>query len=91
MRTNLGCIHKKWAYNHCADMACRNYIQKCPLHGTAGSSTAACNLDRSRALSGLAEDTVEAIEKTIGLDPALEDSILLIAALAFRDGEESAE
>lgn len=86
---NLGCVHIKWAYNHCAEMGCPNYVNKCAFHGTTGTSTVKCNLERAISLSGLQNDTREAIVRAIGLDPALEDTILLIANLAFRDGEES--
>ena len=86
---NLGCNHLKYAYNHCAEMSCRNYKNKCPLHATTGSSTATCNLERAKSLVSLEDDTRETIDKAIGLCPALEETILLIADLAFRDGGES--
>jgi hypothetical protein len=86
---NLGCLHIKIAYNHCAEMACRNYKEKCPLHSVTGSSTATCNLTRASVLSGLSDETRETVDTAIALSPALEETILLIAELAFRDGEAS--
>jgi hypothetical protein len=88
---NIGCLHKKYAYNHCAEMACRNYKEKCPLHCVTGSPIATCNLTRTAVLSGLSDEARETIDKAISLSPALEETILLIAELCFRDGEESCE
>jgi hypothetical protein len=88
---NLGCTHKKWAYNHCAMEECRNSLGKCPLHSAAGSPAAVCNLVRGSMLSGLSDEARTAIETTIALSPALEESILSIAELCFRDGEEGCE
>jgi hypothetical protein len=31
------CKHEKFRDNHCADMTCWNYVNKCPKHMTAGS------------------------------------------------------
>jgi hypothetical protein len=87
MAINLGCLHKKFAYNHCGEMGCRNYVNKCPLHSVPGSSTAACNLARAAVLSGLTDETRETVDNAIALSPALEETILLIVELAFRDGE----
>ena len=85
---NLGCLHKKYAYNHCAEMECRNYKNKCPLHASAGgSATATCNLARAEVLSGLSDETRETVDRAIALSPALEETILLLVELAFRDGE----
>jgi hypothetical protein len=88
---NLGCIHMKYAYGHCADMYCRNYIGKCPLHCTTSMrhTTATCNLERAKYLTGLSAETRELTDKIIGLDPALEDSILLLIDLVVRDMEEN--
>lgn len=86
---NLGCLHKKWAYNHCAEMPCRNYVNKCPLHGHGTSPTAVCNLARASVLSGLSDETRETVDRAISLSPALEETILLIVELSFRDGEEA--
>lgn len=44
---------------------------------------------RELAMIGLAEDTRKAINATIALDPALEESILNIADLCYRDGADS--
>lgn len=88
---NLGCLHKKYAYNHCAEMECRNYKEKCPLHCVTGSPIAVCNLVRGSMLSGLSDEARTAIETAIALSPALEESILSIAELCFRDGEEACE
>jgi hypothetical protein len=88
---NLGCLHKKFAYNHCGEMSCRNYVNKCPLHSLTGSSTAVCNLARASVLSGLSDETRETVDNAIALSPALEETILLIVELAFRDGEEARE
>ncbi len=86
---NLGCLHIKWAYGHCAEMTCRNYVNKCHHHSSTGSPTAVCNLARGIILSGLSDEARETIDRAIGLSPALEDTILLIAELCFRDGEEA--
>lgn len=86
---NLGCTHLKWAYNHCAEMNCVNYVSKCPLHSMSGSSTAICNLDRAMGLAGLTDETRNTIVATIALSPALEEAILVIASLAYQDGADS--
>lgn len=88
---NLGCLHKKFAYDHCGEMGCRNYVNKCPAHSATGSISAVCNLTRASVLSGLSDEARETIDKAISLSPALEETILLIADLCFRDGEESVE
>lgn len=88
---NLGCIHKKFAYSHCGEMACPNYVNKCPLHCMAGTSTATCNLERAKSLIGLSDETRKLIEHAIALSPALTETILLIADLSYRDGAESVE
>jgi len=88
---NLGCTHRKYAYNHCGDMLCRNYKEKCPLHSITGSSTAVCNLVRASVLSGLSDETRKLIEDAITLSPALEETILLIAESAYTDGEADSD
>ena len=90
MTINLGCLHPKIAYNHCGEMLCRNYKEKCPLHSVDGSPGAVCNLARAEILSGLSDETRETIDRAIELSPALTETILLIAELSFNDGEESA-
>lgn len=47
--------------------------------------------DRDIAMFGLAPETKRAIVRAIELDPALEEAILNIADLAFRDGIGSVE
>jgi hypothetical protein len=91
MATNLGCLHVKWAYNHCRTWGCRNNAIKCPLHQEQGDSTATCNLTRAAVLSGLSDEARETIDNAIALSPALEGTILLIAELCFRDGEDYAD
>ena|ERR1700741_2267282 len=87
MAINLGCLHIKRAYNHCDNLDCRNCLILCPLHAIDGDSTAVCNLTRASVLSGLSDEARETIDKAISLSPALEETILLIAELCFRDGE----
>jgi len=87
---NIGCLHSKRAYNHCARVECRNSLGKCPLHAIDGSPGAVCNLTRAEVLSGLSDETRETIDRAIELSPALTETILLIAELSFNDGEESA-
>jgi len=90
MATNLGCLHIKVAYNHCASRGCRNYLSVCPFHSpNAGSTRAVCNLTRASVLSGLSDEARETIDRAISLSPALEETILLIVELVFRDGEEA--
>jgi len=88
---NLGCTHVKFAYNHCGEMLCRNYVNKCPRHSLTGSTTAVCNLERAKSLMSLSDETRETVDGAIGLNPAMEDVILLIVDLAFRDGADSVE
>jgi len=90
MAINLGCLHAKRAYNHCAREECRNSLGKCPLHSVDGSPGAVCNLARAEILSGLSDETRETIDRAIELSPALTETSLLIAELSFNDGEESA-
>jgi len=85
---NLGCLHKKFAYNHCGEMECRNYVNKCPAHSLTSTAGAVCNLTRAAVLSGLSDEARETIDRAISLSPALSETILLIAELCFRDGEE---
>jgi hypothetical protein len=46
---------------------------------------------RDLALFGLSAETQDLILKTIELNPALEDSILKIADLAYADGADSVQ
>jgi hypothetical protein len=45
--------------------------------------------ERDRATAGYSEETRKLIGKAIALDPALEESILKIAELAYGDGQDS--
>lgn len=40
------CNHGEYRNNHCAVMACRNYVNKCPKHGIVGSDKEVCNNKR---------------------------------------------
>lgn len=91
MLLNLGCLHIKRAYNHCGIRDCRNDLIRCPLHAIDGDPTAVCNLTRAAVLSGLSDESRETIDRAISLSPALEETILLIAELCFRDGEDYAD
>jgi hypothetical protein len=44
---------------------------------------------RQRSMIGLAPDTKLLIQRVIELSPVLEDAVLLIADLAYRDGADS--
>lgn len=43
MEQRLSCGHLEWGKGHCADIACSNYIEKCPKHKTAGGR-GVCNI-----------------------------------------------
>lgn len=61
------------------------------LKGALGLSGYARPSDREIAMFGYAPETKAAIVRAIELDPALEEAILNIADLAFRDGIDSVE
>lgn len=61
------------------------------LRGALGLSGYPRPSDRDMALFGYADETKRAIVRAIELDPALEEAILNIADLAFRDGVDSVE
>jgi hypothetical protein len=42
--TNPGCKHQSWkGTRHCAEMACSNYVEKCPEHSITRSEDGLCN------------------------------------------------
>jgi hypothetical protein len=90
---NVGCVHyhQPHYHGHCAEMLCRNYVNKCPLHSITGSTTATCNLERAKALVGMTQETKDLAVKIIELNPAMEESILFLVELVARDAEENAE
>jgi hypothetical protein len=59
------------------------------LKGALGLSGYARPSDRDMALFGYDPETKRAIVRAIELSPALEEAILNIAELAFRDGMDS--
>jgi hypothetical protein len=85
---NIGCnhYHNPGHFGHCSEMLCRNYVNKCPLHSTIGSSTATCNIKRAQEVGYMSKETRDLAIKMIELNPAMEQAILSLIAAAYEDG-----